>query len=538
VNDVSGTKILVTFCCIVAATDSGAQVTRDWVAVYDGAFGDDVGLAIAVDDFGFTYITGASVGQRRSSDIVTIKYDPAGLELWAKRYSDTIPGGYVGFDIAVDISGSVFVAGDVLLKYDSTGNLLWHRFEFLRGGFAIRLDSVGNIYIGGQGDGEKFIVRKLTTDGTLLWERFYSGPGLFDILKDIVLDKEGNIIVTGQSHDSTDDPEYATVKYSNNGTFLWARRYRGAASNHFDLAYGIAADDSNNIYVTGWSNGPNETADILTIKYAPNGDTMWTARYDGVTHGADVGYDIILDSLGFVYVAGRADGGRTITLKYDRNGNLIWATPFSSGSYLEPQPVIKLDRNRNIYVSATTRRPGNFTNYAVVKYNNDGVQQWVAEYFTRFYNYIYDLEVDKLDNVYVTGTANGTTYDIATVKYSQGTTSVRFSATKDLIELKLHQNYPNPFNPTTTIRYAIPNDGLVTLKVYNIAGQEVATLVNEAKKAGKYEITFDAKNVTGSSLASGVYLYRVSVRTPSGEAIHSEGKAGNFSEVKKMVLLR
>ncbi len=88
----------------------------------------------------------------------------------------------------------------------------------------------------------------------------------------------------------------------------------------------------------------------------------------------------------------------------------------------------------------------------------------------------------------------------------------------------LQQNYPNPFNPSTTIRYAIPDDGLVTLKVYNIAGQEVATLVNEQKKAGKYEIVFDAKSALGSSLASGVYLYRV--------------KAGNFSEAKKMVLLK
>jgi flagellar hook assembly protein FlgD len=88
----------------------------------------------------------------------------------------------------------------------------------------------------------------------------------------------------------------------------------------------------------------------------------------------------------------------------------------------------------------------------------------------------------------------------------------------------LEQNYPNPFNPTTTIRYAIPDDGLVTLKVYNIAGQEVATLVNEVKKAGKYEVTFDSKNTVGASLASGVYLYRV--------------QAGSFSEVKKMVLLK
>ncbi len=98
----------------------------------------------------------------------------------------------------------------------------------------------------------------------------------------------------------------------------------------------------------------------------------------------------------------------------------------------------------------------------------------------------------------------------------------------------LEQNYPNPFsatggsasggNPSTTIRYAIPTDGPVTLKVYTIAGQEVATLVNEHKSAGKYEVVFEARNVTGKTLASGVYLYRV--------------QAGSFSETRKMILLR
>jgi hypothetical protein len=95
---------------------------------------------------------------------------------------------------------------------------------------------------------------------------------------------------------------------------------------------------------------------------------------------------------------------------------------------------------------------------------------------------------------------------------------------------KLEQNFPNPFNPTTTIRFALPSDGFVTLKVYNIMGQEVATLVNEPKVAGKYEIRFDAKNVAGNSLASGVYLYRVTSRSSDGQ--------GSFSEVKKMVLLK
>jgi len=86
-------------------------------------------------------------------------------------------------------------------------------------------------------------------------------------------------------------------------------------------------------------------------------------------------------------------------------------------------------------------------------------------------------------------------------------------------EYKLEQNYPNPFNPTTTIRYSIPKAGSVTLKIYNLIGEEIATLVNEEKAAGNYEIEFDA-----TQLPSGVYFYQI--------------KAGDFSQTKKMLLLK
>ncbi len=83
----------------------------------------------------------------------------------------------------------------------------------------------------------------------------------------------------------------------------------------------------------------------------------------------------------------------------------------------------------------------------------------------------------------------------------------------------LYQNYPNPFNPVTTIKYSIPNSERVVLKVYNILGQEVATLIDEEQRAGVYEFRFDASN-----LASGVYFYRL--------------QAGKFIDVKKMMLVK
>jgi hypothetical protein len=83
----------------------------------------------------------------------------------------------------------------------------------------------------------------------------------------------------------------------------------------------------------------------------------------------------------------------------------------------------------------------------------------------------------------------------------------------------LSQNYPNPFNPTTTIKYQIAKAGFVTLKVYNILGKEVATLVNEEKQPGNYYADFN-----GSGLSSGIYFYRIS--------------SGSFISTKKMILLK
>ncbi|HDZ58809.1 MAG TPA: T9SS type A sorting domain-containing protein [Ignavibacteriales bacterium] len=83
----------------------------------------------------------------------------------------------------------------------------------------------------------------------------------------------------------------------------------------------------------------------------------------------------------------------------------------------------------------------------------------------------------------------------------------------------LNQNYPNPFNPSTRIRFSIPVQSKVVLRLYNTIGEELRVLVNEEKEAGAYEVEFNANN-----LPSGVYFYRL--------------RAGNFVKTKKMILLR
>ncbi|HSW55579.1 MAG TPA: T9SS type A sorting domain-containing protein, partial [Ignavibacteriaceae bacterium] len=102
-----------------------------------------------------------------------------------------------------------------------------------------------------------------------------------------------------------------------------------------------------------------------------------------------------------------------------------------------------------------------------------------------------------------------------------GTTSVEDISNGEIpVNFTLYQNYPNPFNPSTTIQFSLPKSGDVTLKVYDILGREVATLLNETKNAGSYEVDFNA-----SQLSSGIYFYQLSV-------------GNEFRQTKKLVLIK
>ncbi|MEW5843122.1 MAG: YCF48-related protein [Bacteroidota bacterium] len=133
---------------------------------------------------------------------------------------------------------------------------------------------------------------------------------------------------------------------------------------------------------------------------------------------------------------------------------------------------------------------------------------------------LYDVFFLDKDNGWVVGN-----YSIIHKTTTGGETSIK-EENKSPTDFVLYQNYPNPFNPTTTIKFSIPSVGRnsistskVTLKVYDLLGREITTLVNEEKLAGNYEVKFD-----GSKLCSGVYFYRLT--------------AGDFTASKKLILLK
>jgi len=117
---------------------------------------------------------------------------------------------------------------------------------------------------------------------------------------------------------------------------------------------------------------------------------------------------------------------------------------------------------------------------------------------------------------------NGTTQTYTLLKTITGIVQEKHQLQK----FSLNQNYPNPFNPETIIKYEIPERSFVTIKLFDVLGNEVATLINEEKTIGYYEVEFDATN-----LPSGIYFYRL-------QALPTGRQAGSFVETKKMVLMK
>ena len=105
------------------------------------------------------------------------------------------------------------------------------------------------------------------------------------------------------------------------------------------------------------------------------------------------------------------------------------------------------------------------------------------------------------------------------LRFNSASTTVSSISSNVPGEYKLHQNYPNPFNPVTNINFDIPKDGIVSIKVYDITGREISTLVNKSMEAGSYNVEFDASN-----FASGTYFYKIT--------------SGDFTDVKKMMLVK
>jgi hypothetical protein len=414
------------------------------------------------------------------------------------------------------------------IKYDKDGNEIWfRRFGQFSAGYKMKIDKEDFLYIAGESNADYALV-KYDIDGNLIWARTYNGPAnSSDRINDMILDSKGNVIVTGQSHGIGTHWDYATVKYSPDGDTLWVRRYNGPAPTFpGDYAYAITVDDNDNVYVTGWSDGENERAQCFTIAYSHDGDSLWSHRYP---EGGVLGYacfDIAYDQRGFIYVVARSNGNNDTVIKYDLDGNLIRTIVYNTNHTFTPDLArIALDKEGNIYLMShgevSTR-----TDYIIVKYSPEGEMIWEYKYpgVGQTINQAFAIFVDEQSNIYITGENIGSLcpgggFDYLTIKLSQDTTTSADDVELHPSEFQLLPAYPNPFNSATNITFTLPQSANVDMRIYNILGEEIATIISDYRSAGTHTIQWDA-----GDLPSGLYLCKL--------------QAGNKQRVIKLLLMK
>ena len=375
-------------------------------------------------------------------------------EAWVARFNGPHNGGDSLQAMAVDSLGNVYVTGgsavsDVTpdyatVKYDSAGQQQWVAYYNGPGNNAdfaeaIAVDASGNVYVTGEsydasGANPDYLTIKYNSSGQQQWVARYDGPAhQYEHASGIAVDGSGNVYVTGWSWGSEQfGNDYATIKYNSAGQEQWVARYNGPgdSQNSEDYARGIAIDDSGNVYVTGESFGSGTDRDYATIKYSPSGQEEWVARYNGPGNGIDAAYALAVDGSGNVYVTG-ASVGTTFpdfdyaTIKYNSDGQEQWVARYNGpGNGDDGATRLAIDGSGNVYVTGQSRDPiTNYEQYVTIKYNSGGQEQWDASY-SGPYNGAHlplGIAVDGSGNVYVTGQSAGPGFadDFATVKYNR-----------------------------------------------------------------------------------------------------------------------
>lgn len=526
-----------------------AQPTQEWVRRYGGSDSlSDFVSEMVLDTLGNIYVTGSTQTTGQNSNFVTIKYNSNGVQQWIAIYNG--PGTNSiddGVAICVDRFGNVYVAGNseatgfltddyATIKYNSNGVQQWvSRYNGTGNGMDdptdIIVDNSGNIFVTGRSRGssgnDDYLTIKYNSNGDSLWTRRYNGPGNgLDGALALALDSFGNVIVTGTSFGSSSDLDCSTIKYDTGGNIIWVVRY---PSNGQDIGRKIVCDRQNNVIVLARiDNFPSTSDDFLTVKYSSGGVQQWAKIYNGTLNSTDEPNGLTLDTSDNVIVAGSTrdslGGTNYVTIKYlNSNGNQVWISKYNGlGNDNDEAYSISSDKNSNIYVTGRSTGIGTNWDIVTIKYNISGMQEWIATY-----NGISNREdlgkivkIDNDNNVIITGTTfnQSSNQDIVTIKYSQpnGIQPLHNSLPS---YVKLFQNYPNPFNPTTNIEFQVSELRLAQLKIYDILGKEIETLINENLKPGSYSIVWNSHNQP-----SGVYFYKLS--------------AGDITETRKMIIIK
>ncbi|MBA3901008.1 MAG: hypothetical protein H0X62_12510, partial [Bacteroidetes bacterium] len=444
-------KTLFTLLFFSMFSFSYAQ-TFQWAKSYGGT-GDDNGLGVCVDDDGNVYTLGSITG--------TVNFDTTSL------------------------SGNIFIA-----KHSPNGKLIWAKTNTVSGVSVINskiVEKDGFLYFTGaksNGSNTNIYISKFDTAGHFIWD-LTTAPLTPGNNRGLGLAIENNLIyVTGffqntvnfggiflSAMGSGSFPSDAFVaKYDTAGICQWVKRAGGTNSNS-DQGRSVAVDRYGDIVVTGYFGGNGTFGnfsvtqtglgyDVFTAKYDTQGNCLWVRQ--GVGNSNNIGFGLVTDSNKNVFITGRFSGasiefsGTTLTggpifiVKYDQNGNLIWAKTGGGGSQSEGMGVA-VDSLENLYVAGvfyldaifdtiTVLRPStppNGLSAFVAKYDSTGIIQWVHRSIStnaiNHFNHNRSIAIDKIGNAYVTGNFTSTTHFENTVIPTAGGSDIFIAKLNDFV---------------------------------------------------------------------------------------------------------
>jgi hypothetical protein len=542
-----------------------SQVFKEWAAKYSGPVHTLYeGRAIALDASGNCYVAGISRDTNFVEDYATIKYDANGIQQWVQKYNGPGNDDDEVNSIVVDAAGNVYVSGSskgnntgwdyATIKYNTNGVQQWvQRYNGTGNGedkvSGMGIDKWGNVYVTGWSYGSvpyvpvpgtmgmSFTTIKYDSNGTQKWIKKFNelntiNPGR-DYARALAVDNSGNVYVTGQSVGNggplSFNEECVTIKYNSFGDSLWTRTYLvDKIKVRMISPLAIAVNSSEYVFVTGVCTYSALTGnDYFTIKYNSAGVFNWASIYSGPGSGDDQPTSIAVD-VNDVYVTGMSKGSTGndyATVKYNFSGVQQWAQRYNGpGNDNDVANSIKMDASGYIYVTGASVRDklSGLMDIATIKYDSFGNQKWLARSYgiENESNAGYSMALNSSGDVFVTGAhADTLRGSFLTIKYIQTGTGLDGTASDIPEKYSLSQNYPNPFNPTTKIIFRLPDNAMTKLMIFDLLGREVKILINSELIAGYHEVEFNAGN-----LPSGIYFYRI--------------QADGFTQTKKMILMK
>jgi hypothetical protein len=435
-------SIVLFFSFLAFPLSAFCQVDTAWVRYYSGAEDkvDEI-ASFAVDDSGNAVVNGWSGSYSSTWDFVTIKYDRSGNQLWRQSYTGVLYNQYSPNSISLDKSGNVYVTGgkgttSVTIKYDANGNQLWESLYGVAHGSAVATDEKGNVYVtaysGSNWPNIDYLTIKYDSNGNQLWTAIFDkGLNYFDHSYLIAPDKNGSVYVSGYSSNagpSSGEQEWITFKYDSLGNQLWMKQFSTWQGAMWGAPIDMKLDGSGNVYLTGGFQDSGTTVSYATIKYDPDGNQVWVARYRGRPNAYDFAIALALDSNANVYVTGYSFREETAnmdiaTIKYDSNGNQVWLRYYDGpvNGYDEGRSIV-VDSIGNVYVTGQSEGINsvlNCVNYVILKYDSSGNFLWEKRYEGLMFNRANGkLSIDRTGNLYLTGTECQNAHDYVTIKYS------------------------------------------------------------------------------------------------------------------------